>query len=108
MTMKRNPTCARCGAELPASTRGRPRKYCSQSCKQRAYEQRNGLSGSKLPENAVVLSPDKVDGLRDRLYELRCAAEDVRTAYEERATATEMSQLCDELVSLAKEIEKIR
>lgn len=108
MTKKRNPTCARCGAELPSPTRGRPRKYCSQACKQRAYEQRNGLTGSKLSEKAVVLSPDKVDRFRDRLYELRCAAEDISTAYKEGVTAAEMREMCNELVSLAKEIEKIR
>lgn len=61
-----------------------------------------------MPENAVVLTPEKVDSLRDKLYELRCAAEDIQTAAQEGAGKDEMAQLCDELVSLAKDIEKVR
>ncbi len=36
-------TCPQCGSFLPQQKRGRPRKYCSQSCRQDAYEKRNGL-----------------------------------------------------------------
>lgn len=32
------PRCARCGRALPADNR--PRRWCSQSCRQRAYEER--------------------------------------------------------------------
>lgn len=32
--------CSWCGQEMTVSSRGRPRKYCKQSCKQRAYESR--------------------------------------------------------------------
>lgn len=112
MLTDRLPTCARCGTELPKPTRGRPKKYCSQACRQRAYEQRHGTgvaAGTKgIDERAVVLTPDKVDKFRDQLYELRCAAEDIQTAAREDASTEELADLCAELVSLAKDIERIR
>lgn len=37
------PLCAWCQARLPTTKVGRPRKYCSDSCRQHAYEERNGL-----------------------------------------------------------------
>ncbi|CAB0551662.1 hypothetical protein CIP107528_01223 [Corynebacterium diphtheriae] len=109
MPTKRIPTCAWCGKELNSNGRGRPKKFCSQSCRQRAYEQRHG-SGAKtaLPEGAVVLVPEKVENLRDALYELRCSAEDIATAADEGISVEDMKELCAELASLAKKIERLR
>ena len=46
-----------------------------------------------LPEDAVVLSATELADLQDRLFQLRCAAEDVRTAAEDGAAAGELRQL---------------
>jgi hypothetical protein len=84
---------------------GRRRQYCRQSCRQRAYEQRssmNGGTGSTLPPDAVVLSADEAADLSDRVYQVRCAAEDVATALEEGAGAAELRELCDALMRAAK------
>lgn len=84
---------------------GRRRQYCRQSCRQRAYEQRaliNGTNGTELPSDAVVLSADEAAGLSDRVYQVRCAAEDVATALDEGAGATELRELCDALVRAAR------
>ncbi|ADL10490.1 hypothetical protein LJU02_05215 [Corynebacterium pseudotuberculosis] len=101
-------TCAWCGKEFASPGRGRPKKFCSHSCRQRAYEQRTASIGPAVPENAVVLRPERVSELRDSLFELRCAAEDIATASSEGADPMEMQQLCSELVVLAKQIEKLR
>ncbi|AEW99190.1 TetR/AcrR family transcriptional regulator [Streptantibioticus cattleyicolor] len=34
-------SCALCGDPLPPATRGRPQRYCSQACRQRAYRRRH-------------------------------------------------------------------
>lgn len=88
--------------------RGRKRKYCSPSCKQRAYEQRHNVGGTAVAEGSVVLRPDRVGELRDELYALKCAAEDIRTAAAEGASGEEISHLCDEMVALAAKLEKLR
>ncbi len=81
---------------------GRRRQYCRQSCRQRAYEQRALVKGSAIPEDAVVLSADEAAELSDRVFQVRCAAEDVATAVDEGAATSELRELCDALVRAAK------
>jgi hypothetical protein len=81
---------------------GRRRQYCRQSCRQRAYEHRAAVRGTTLPVDAVVLSADEAARLSDRVYQLRCAAEDVSTAVSEGADAAELRDLCDTLLTVAK------
>jgi hypothetical protein len=81
---------------------GRRRQYCRQSCRQRAYEQRAAVKGSSLPPDSVVLSADEASQLSDRVYQVRCAAEDVATAVDEGAGTAELRDLCDALVRAAR------
>lgn len=81
---------------------GRRRQYCRQSCRQRAYEQRAQVRGTTLAPDSVVLSASEAAELADRVFEVRCAAEDVATAIEEGAAATELRALCDALMRAAK------
>ena len=81
---------------------GRRRQYCRQSCRQRAYEQRAAVKGTRLPVDSVVLSPDEAAQLSDRVYQVRCAAEDVATAVDEGAEPDELRELCAALMRAAK------
>ncbi len=62
----------------------------------------NGTKGPAVPPDAVVLSADEAADLSDRVYQVRCAAEDVATALGEGADATELRELCDVLMRAAK------
>jgi hypothetical protein len=81
---------------------GRRRQYCRQSCRQRAYEQRSIVKGTSLAPDSVVLTADEAAELSDRVYQVRCAAEDVATAIEEGARSDELRVLCDALMRAAK------
>ncbi|WP_036345374.1 hypothetical protein [Mycolicibacterium aromaticivorans] len=98
----RSQPCRWCGREVADVGMGRRRQYCRQSCRQRAYEQRALVKGSAIPEDAVVLSADEAAELSDRVFQVRCAAEDVATAVDEGAAAAELRDLCDALVRAAK------
>lgn len=101
--------CRWCGRELPsAGTVGRRRRYCAQACRQRAYENRSGLQRGELPADAVVLSMQERDDLADRLYQVRCAAEDVATALTESASPGELKTLVEQLMASARSAERIR
>ncbi|MCK7660532.1 hypothetical protein JIM95_000300 [Corynebacterium sp. CCM 8835] len=106
--VRRQATCQWCQGPVPEQDRGRPRKYCSHSCRQRAYEQRSRVSGTSIPEDAVIMRPEKAERLTDLLFELRCAAEDIATAAEENSPAEEIRELCTELVTLARRAEHLR
>jgi hypothetical protein len=81
---------------------GRRRQYCRQSCRQRAYEQRAQVKGTSVPPDAVVLSADEASVLSDRVYQVRCAAEDMATAIEEGADYAELRELCDAVMQAAR------
>ncbi|APE15085.1 hypothetical protein H7J51_07615 [Mycobacterium crocinum] len=98
----RSQPCRWCGREVADAGMGRRRQYCRQSCRQRAYEQRALVKGSAIPEDAVVLSADEAAELSDRVFQVRCAAEDVATAVDEGAATSELRELCDALVRAAK------
>lgn len=60
------------------------------------------VKGTSLPPDAVVLSADEAAELSDRVYQVRCAAEDVATAIDEGAEVAELRDLCDVLMRAAK------
>lgn len=105
--------CGWCGGRLPegdggAGKVGRPRRYCTQSCRQRAYERRAAVQRGGLPEDAVVLSGAELADLQDRLFQLRCAAEDVVTATEDGAGADELKSLAAHVIETAHGLERLR
>ncbi|MGV0790925.1 hypothetical protein [Mycolicibacterium sp. XJ1819] len=103
MRSRRRPqSCRWCGREVGDAGLGRRRQYCRQSCRQRAYEQRALVKGTELAPDAVVLSAEEASQLSDRIYQVRCAAEDVATAVDEGADGAELRKLCDALLRAAK------
>ncbi|MBB2772043.1 hypothetical protein [Mycolicibacterium monacense] len=94
--------CRWCGREVADAGLGRRRQYCRQSCRQRAYEQRAMVRGTSLSPDAVVLTAEEAALLADRVFEVRCAAEDVATAVDEGAGSDELRQLCDALMRAAR------
>jgi len=57
---------------------GRPRLYCRRSCRQRDFEARQRAARHRLDESAVIMARSELEDLRDKLYVLRCAVDDVR------------------------------
>jgi hypothetical protein len=104
--------CGWCGGRLPDDGKdgkvGRPRRYCTQSCRQRAYERRAAVQRGGLPEDAVVLSSVELADLQDRLFQLRCAAEDVVTATEDGAEPAELRSLAARVIETAAGLERLR
>jgi hypothetical protein len=94
--------CRWCGREVADVGVGRRRQYCRQSCRQRAYEQRALVKGTSLSPDSVVLTAEEAAQLSDRVFEVRCAAEDVATAVEEGAEVSEVQKLCDTLMRAAR------
>lgn len=60
------------------------------------------VKGSSVAPDSVVLTADEAAKLSDRVYQVRCAAEDVATAVEEGADGVELKELCAALMRAAK------
>jgi hypothetical protein len=60
------------------------------------------VKGTSVAPDSVVLTADEAAQLSDRVYQVRCAAEDVATAVEEGAGGRELRDLCEALMRAAK------
>ena len=71
--------CRWCGRPVtPTVGRGRPREFCRRSCRQRDYEARQRAARHGLDESDIIVARAERDELRDKLYVLRCAVDDVQ------------------------------
>ena len=61
---------------------GRPRRFCSASHRQRAYEARRRSETLGIPEGQVLVARSDLDKLHDWLYRLESALEDVEADLE--------------------------
>jgi hypothetical protein len=70
--------CRWCGRGFArADGPGRPAQYCRRSCRQRDYEARRRAQELGLGETELVMARSELDELRDALYVLEAAIEDV-------------------------------
>ncbi|MGR6964180.1 hypothetical protein ACU610_06955 [Geodermatophilus sp. URMC 61] len=100
--------CGWCRRVLPEQgSVGRPRQYCGQACRQRAYEQRSATAKAGLSGDVVLVTRAELDGLQDRLYQLRCAIEDVQTLLGERHTKAELERSLQELVRSTGRLDRL-
>jgi hypothetical protein len=81
--------------------------YCGQACRQRAYEQRAATSKAGLPGDVVLVSRAELDSLQDRLYQLRCAIEDVQTLLGEKPTKAELERSLHDLVRSTGRLDRL-
>ena len=56
---------------------GRPRKFCSHACRQWDWVASQRARASNLGPDELIVARAELDGLRDDLYALACAVEDV-------------------------------
>jgi hypothetical protein len=100
--------CGWCRRVLPEQgSVGRRRQYCGQACRQRAYEQRTAAATAGLPDDAVLVSRGELDGLQDRLFQLRCALEDVQTLLGEKHTKAELERSLAEVLRSTGRLDRL-
>ena len=75
--------------------------FCRQSCRQREYEARRHAAELGLGEHELVVAREELESLRDRLFVLGCAVEDIER--EQREGLTSAAQLLQELLDTARE-----
>ncbi|AEF36099.1 conserved hypothetical protein [Mycolicibacter sinensis] len=61
-----------------------------------------------LAPDSVVLSAEEATALSDRVYQVRCAAEDIATALAEDAPHDELRQLCEALLQAVESADRWR
>jgi hypothetical protein len=73
----RRSRCRWCRRVLAAQKMGRPRKFCSQACRQWDWVGRQRAQELQLNETELIVAKAELDQLHDELYVLACAVDDV-------------------------------
>ena len=90
--------CERCGSRMPPQKRGRPRRWCSQQCRQSAYEERHGLESWKDKQPKANDLSDVIEVAQSRGAEREAGRR--RTSSDRRRTHTSSDCLTTVLADL--------
>lgn len=109
MTVSSKRQCEWCGGEFSAAAGpGRPARYCRRSHRQRAYEARQLAGERGIRPDEVLLSRRTWEALRDALYRLEAASEDVAMdLMAGRPTRAEYVDALAHLTTAVRELQEI-
>ena len=100
-----DPRCDWCHRPLGVRTGvGRPRRFCSPSHRQRAYEARRRADELHVPADQCLVSVSDLRRLHDRLYRLEAAVDDVRADLAESRGAAAYRRAYDHLIDAAADL----
>ena len=72
------PRCQWCRTPIKSQAgAGRPRRFCTQACRQWDWVARQRASELQLSENELVMNRSELDALKDQIFILKCAIADV-------------------------------
>ena len=97
--------CEVCRRVLPSQRTGRPRKYCSQACRQRQWVAQQRAHELHLSEHELVVATSELDTLHDHLYVMACAVHDAErdlAAAGQRPGAAELREIIDWILDAAR------
>jgi hypothetical protein len=81
---------------------GRPKEFCKQSCRQADYVARQRSTELGLGESELIIARTALDDLKDRLYVLEAAIEDVERDTDEAATQQDLRDALTWLLAAAR------
>ena len=83
--------------------RGRPKRFCSQKCRQWNWVAQNRARELELGEGELVMARKELDALHDALYVLACAVDDTeRDLVDAPDDPHELRRIIDWLLGSAK------
>lgn len=99
--------CLWCRRNLPeAKPSGRPRRYCRQSCRQRAYEARRHAEELGLSDEQLVITRAELERMYDLAYHLQGVVSDTDRSLSANPhsehTPEELSELLTELLAACR------
>ena len=94
--------CRWCGRAFALAARGRPRLFCRQACRQSAYVAGRRRDELGLTETELIVTRQALEDLRDRLYVLEAAVEDVERDLGEEQDERSLQDAVEWLLAAAK------
>ena len=85
--------------------RGRPREFCSQACRQWDWVSRQRAAELELSETELVVAREELDNLKDLIFVLQCAVNDVTADLaSSRHTKDSLRELTEWLLEAAEPV----
>jgi hypothetical protein len=95
--------CGWCSRVLPARDGpGRPRVFCRQACRQASFVAGRRRTELGLSEAELIVARQSLDELRDKLYVLEAAIEDVERDLAEAEGEREVREALDWILAAAR------
>ena len=97
--------CAQCRRVLPKQPTGRPRRFCSQACRQWHWVGQQRARELQLSDQELVVARSELDAIHDELYVLACAVNDAErdlAASGPRPPIKEVRRILDWLLEAAR------
>ncbi len=97
--------CEWCRRVLPPQRTGRPRRFCSQACRQWHWVGRQRARELQLGDDELLVARSELDALHDELYVLACAVNDTErdlASAGARVGVRELREILDWLLEAAR------
>ena len=97
--------CVQCRRVLPKQSTGRPRRFCSQACRQWHWVGQQRARELQLSDQELVVARGELDAIHDEMYVLACAVNDVErdlAALGARTASKELRRSLDWLLEAAR------
>ncbi len=88
----------------PTEGRGRPRRFCKRSCRQRDYEARQRAARHGVDEHELIVARRDVDRLHDEIFVLSCAADDAEADLREAESVADLRLIITSLLAAARDV----
>ncbi len=79
--------------------------FCKRSCRQREFESRVKADRHGLDETELIVARSELEQLRDELYVLQCAVEDVERDVTPTSTMTETREALEWVLAAARPLQ---
>ena len=88
----------------PTEGRGRPRRFCKRSCRQRDFEARQRSARHGVDESELIVARGDVNRLRDEIYVLSCAVADADADLQDAVSVADLRLIVTSLLAAARDV----
>ena len=88
----------------PTEGRGRPRRFCRRSCRQRDFEARQRLARHGIDESELIVARRDVNRLHDEIFVLSCAVVDAEADLHDAESTADLRRIVSSLLAAARDV----
>lgn len=88
----------------PTEGRGRPRRFCKRSCRQRDFEARQRSARHGVDENELIVARRDFDRLHDEIFVLACAVADAEADLRDAESSADLRLIITSLLAASRDV----